>query len=165
MLTRVSPRWKTPVPAIWSTATLAVLSTTYAPAYSTLTTACVILLYISYVMPALVGCFALGRTWTVFGPFNLGPRWYRVLAAASVAGTALVVWIGVQPPNDKALGVAVGAIQKLGKQVFRRPLTAADASFYRELVQDSPVSAADYAAIVTVFVSSWKDRPAPDRRA
>ena len=109
VLTRVSPRWKTPVPAIWSTATLAVLSTTYAPAYSTLTTACVILLYISYVMPALVGCFALGRTWTVFGPFNLGARWYRIAAVASVSGTALVVWIGVQPPNDKALSVLVAA--------------------------------------------------------
>lgn len=45
-------------------------------------------------------------------------------------------------------------IQKLGKQVFRRPLTAADLSFYRELAQDSAVSAADYAEIVTVLVSS-----------
>ncbi|HTV17820.1 MAG TPA: amino acid permease [Polyangiaceae bacterium] len=109
LLDRVSPRWKTPVPAIWLTATLSVASTLYAPAYSTLTTACVIFLYVSYVMPTSIGCFAYGRRWTKMGPFDLGPRWYRVLAVASVAGALLVVWIGVQPPNDKALTVLLVA--------------------------------------------------------
>jgi len=108
VLVRVSPRWKTPVPAIWLTATLSVTSTLYAPAYSTLTTACVIFLYLSYVMPTSIGCFAYGRRWTKMGPFDLG-RWYRVLAAASVVGALLVVWIGVQPPNDKALTVLLVA--------------------------------------------------------
>ena len=69
VLKRVSPRWRTPVPAIWTTAALALASTLYAPAYSTLTTACVIFLYLSYVMPTLVGLRAFGRTWTKFGPF------------------------------------------------------------------------------------------------
>jgi amino acid transporter len=104
-LGRVSPRWQTPVRAIWLTATLAVASTLYAPAYSTLTTACVIFLYISYVMPTLIGFFVYGRAWTRVGPFDLGEPWYRILAAASVVGALLVVWIGVQPPNDKALTV------------------------------------------------------------
>jgi amino acid transporter len=112
-LGRVSPRWKTPVRAIWLTAALAVASTLYAPAYSTLTTACVIFLYVSYVMPTLIGLISYGRRWTVFGPFDLGARWYRLLAAASVTGALLVVWIGVQPPNDKALGVLVVAIASL----------------------------------------------------
>lgn len=104
-LGRVSPRWRTPVRAIWLTATLAIASTLYAPAYSTLTTACVIFLYISYVMPTLIGFFAYGRTWTRFGPFDLGEPWYRILAAVSVVGALVVIWIGVQPPNDKALTV------------------------------------------------------------
>jgi amino acid transporter len=115
LLTRVSPRYRTPVPAIWLTAALAVASTLYAPAYSTLTTACVSFLYLSYVMPSLVGAFAFGRTWTRVGPFNLGRRVYRALAAASVLGAAVVVWIGVQPPNEKALGVlAVAAVALMG---------------------------------------------------
>lgn len=109
VLDRVSPRWKTPVPAIWLTATLSVASTLYAPAYSTLTTACVIFLYLSYVMPTSIGCIVYGRRWTKMGPFDLGPSWYRALAVASVAGALLVVWIGVQPPNDKALTVLVVA--------------------------------------------------------
>ena len=33
LLKRVSPRWQTPVPAIWTTAALALASTLYAPAY------------------------------------------------------------------------------------------------------------------------------------
>ena len=74
LLKRVSPRWQTPVPAIWTTAALALTSTLYAPAYSTLTTACVIFLYLSYVMPTLVGLRAYGRSWTKFGPFDLGGR-------------------------------------------------------------------------------------------
>ena len=104
-LKRVSPRWGTPVNAIWTTAALALASTLYAPAYSTLTTACVIFLYLSYVMPTLVGLRAYGRSWTRFGPFDLGGPLYRTLAVVSVLGAALLVWIGVQPPNEKALTV------------------------------------------------------------
>jgi len=104
-LKSVSPRWRTPVPAIWTTAALALASTMYAPAYSTLTAATVIFLYLSYVMPTLVGMRAFGRTWTTFGPFHLGGPLYKTLGVVSVLGTALLVWIGVQPPNEKALTV------------------------------------------------------------
>jgi Protein of unknown function (DUF1592)/Protein of unknown function (DUF1588) len=45
-------------------------------------------------------------------------------------------------------------IRKLGKRAFQRPLSEADVTFYREVVQDSPVSAADYADIVALLVSS-----------
>ena len=54
-LKRVSTRWRTPVAAIWTTVALAFASTLYTPAYTTLTTACVIFLYLSYVMPAAAG--------------------------------------------------------------------------------------------------------------
>jgi amino acid transporter len=105
VLRRVSPRWKTPVPAVWTTAALALASTLYAPAYSTLTTACVILLYVSYVMPTLVAIRAIGRSWTRMGPFDLGRALFRALGLVAVAGVALVIWVGVQPPNEKALTV------------------------------------------------------------
>ncbi|MEO8180965.1 MAG: amino acid permease [Deltaproteobacteria bacterium] len=127
-LKQVSAKWKTPVTAIWATAALAVASTLYAPAYSTLTTACVIFLYLSYVMPTCCGFFVIGKNWTKMGPFDLGPRLYKLLAAVSVLGVLLVVWIGVQPPNDKALtvlaatSVLLAASWRLGVQrVFRGP--------------------------------------------
>jgi amino acid transporter len=128
LLKRVSPRWQTPVPAIWTTAALALGSTLYAPAYSTLTTACVIFLYLSYVMPTLVGLRAYGRSWTRFGPFHLGGPIYRALGAASVLGAALLVWIGVQPPNEKALYVLLATVAVLlaawwvgVRHIFRGP--------------------------------------------
>jgi amino acid transporter len=127
-LRRVSPRWRTPVAAIWTTAALALASTLYAPAYSTLTTACVIFLYLSYVMPTAAGLRAYGRSWTTFGPFDLGGRLYRLLGTIAVLGTAVLVWIGVQPPNEKALPVTaitagvLAAAWWLGvRRVFRGP--------------------------------------------
>jgi amino acid transporter len=110
VLRTVSPKWKTPVVAIWTTAVLGVASTLYAPAYSTLTAACVIFLYISYVMPTAAGFFSLGKTWTKTGPFNLGPVLFKALAVISVAFVGVLVWIGVQPPNDLALGALTGAV-------------------------------------------------------
>jgi amino acid transporter len=112
-LRRVSPRWRTPVAAIWTTVALAFASTLYAPAYSTLTTACSIFLYLSYVMPAAAGLRAHGRTWTRMGPFDLGAPLYRTMAALSLAGVVLVVWIGVQPPNEKSLTVTLAAVALL----------------------------------------------------
>ena len=112
-LKRVSTRWRTPVTAIWTTVALAFASTLYAPAYTTLTTACVIFLYLSYVMPAAAGLRAYGRRWKRMGPFDLGGRLYRLVAAVSLVGVVVLVWIGVQPPNEKALTVTLAAVALL----------------------------------------------------
>ena len=103
LLKRVPPRWRTPVPAIWTVAGLVILSTLWAPAYSTLTTSSVIFLYVSYVMPSAAGFFAYGKTWTNMGPFVLGQGVFKLLAVISVLGVLVLIWIGVQPPNEKAL--------------------------------------------------------------
>ena len=94
-----------PVAAIWVAAAAAVVSTIYAPAYTTLTVACVILLYISYVMPTLVGIFTYGKTWTRMGSFNLGSTLYRLTGVISVLGVLALIYAGIQPPNEKALPV------------------------------------------------------------
>jgi amino acid transporter len=107
-LRQVNPTFRTPVLAIWTVSILATAFTIYTPVYSTITTVCVIFLYVSYVMPALAGLFAYGRSWTTMGPWTLG-RWYRWLAATCVLGCAFFVVIGVQPPNDKALGITLGS--------------------------------------------------------
>ena len=82
----------------------------YTPAYSTLTTAGVIFLYISYVMPTAAGFFTYGKSWTRMGPFVLPEPIFKSLAAISVLGVLVVVWIGVQPPNGKALIVTSATI-------------------------------------------------------
>ena len=98
----------TPVLSIWVVALLALGFTAYTPAYATITAVCAIFLYISYVLPTALGLLAHGRTWTVMGPWHLG-RWYRPLAVVCVLGCGLLLVIGVQPPNEKALGTVTGA--------------------------------------------------------
>jgi amino acid transporter len=107
-LRRVNPTFRVPVAAIWSVAGLAVAFTIYTPVYSTITTVCVIFLYISYVVPALLGLFTYGRLWTKMGPWTLG-RWYRPVAGTCVLGCIFFVVIGVQPPNEKALWITLTA--------------------------------------------------------
>ena len=67
----------------------------------------------------------------------------------AAAGTCAV---DAASDNDSACADAF--IHKVGRRALRRPLTPQDLAFYREAVQDSPISAADYADIVALLVSS-----------
>lgn len=102
----VSPRYRTPAVAIWAVAVACVLFTIYSPVYTTITAVCVILLYISYVLPTAIGVIAHGRWWNEMGPWHLG-RWFRPLGVLSVLGCVGLIVIGMQPPNEKALYVVV----------------------------------------------------------
>jgi amino acid transporter len=109
----VCPRRRSPAVGIWTVSTAAVLFTLYTPVYSTITAVCTILLYISYALPTALGARAHGRTWTTMGPWHLG-HWFRPLAWASVAGCLVLIGIGVQPPNERALRVVGGMVVVLG---------------------------------------------------
>jgi amino acid transporter len=97
----VSPRFRTPPVAIWGVAIAGVLFTVYSEMYSAIAAACVIFLYISYVLPTAIGLVAYGRWWKEMGPWHLG-WWFRPLAVVSVIGCAGLIVIGMQPPNEKA---------------------------------------------------------------
>lgn len=121
-LRHVSPALRTPVAAIWTVALLAVAFTVYTPVYSTITAVCVLFLYVSYVLPTFLGLIAHGRTWTAMGPWQLGPL-YRPLAILALLGCGGLFVIGVQPPNERALGVLaafVGLLVLLWFTVERR---------------------------------------------
>ena len=108
-LRHVSPSFRTPDLAIWAVAATCVLFTIYTPVYATITAVCTIFLYISYVLPAILGFFAYGRSWTRMGPWQLG-RWYRPWAVLSALGCVGLIVIGMQPPNEKAAWVVGGAV-------------------------------------------------------
>lgn len=108
-LKQVSPRYRTPVPAIWTTAVLSILVTLYSPAFAALAAGCAVFFYISYAMPIAAGILAEGKTWTTFGPFRLG-AWSRPLAIVTVLGVVLIAFIGLQPPNDILVSYAVGLV-------------------------------------------------------
>jgi amino acid transporter len=135
LLKTVSPKWRAPVPAIWTVAALVIASMLYAPAYSTLTTAGVIFLYVSYVMPSAAGFFVYGKSWTHMGPFSLGRTMFRVLAVICVLGVLILIWIGIQPPNEKALWVTAITFALITilwwsgiRKVFRGPPSTSVAS-------------------------------------
>jgi amino acid transporter len=111
-LRQVSFRRRTPAIAIWTVSILSVAFTAYTPVYSTITTVCVMLLYVSYVIPTAIGLVAFGRSWNQMGPWNLG-RWFPPLAIVCIAWCGVLVVVGVQPPNDKALWILVGLIAAL----------------------------------------------------
>jgi amino acid transporter len=109
LLRQVSPKWRTPVFAIWTVAVLMVAVTLFSKAYAALAAGCAVFLYVSYVMPIAAGLLAEGGRWTEFGPFRLGV-FSRPLAAISVVGGVVLVWIGVQPPNAVVLNYAIGLV-------------------------------------------------------
>ena len=105
----VDERYLTPVAAIWTVAGLSVAFALYTPVYSTITVVCTIFLYISYVLPICMGLLAYRRSWTRMGPWDMGGA-YRVVAAVSVIGCVLLLYIGFQPPNEKAFWITLGAL-------------------------------------------------------
>jgi len=100
-LRKVSSRTMVPVNSLVVVCVLSVLFTVYSHVYATITAACTILLYISYVLPTCAGLVAHGRWWTVMGPWQLG-IWFKPLALLGVVGSVGVLVIGIQPPSEKA---------------------------------------------------------------
>ena len=96
LLKSVSPTYRTPVAAIWTTALLAsVLTAVTTPlgAFAALSTGSAMYLYISYAMPIMAGFFSEGKSWTNYGPFKLGAL-SKIFALIVVAATVLIIVIG-----------------------------------------------------------------------
>jgi amino acid transporter len=112
-LRHVSTKFRTPVTAIWVASILSVVFTIYTPVYTTIAAVCTIFLYISYLLPVAAGLLAFRRTWTRMGPFDIGAV-YPVVAVLCIVGAAVLLYVGVQPPNDQALKVTIGVIVVAG---------------------------------------------------
>jgi len=93
----VSPKYRTPVGAIWLTAALSAGATYYAPFMFALAAGCALFLYVSYAMPIAAGMVAEGKRWTEFGPFRLGV-WSKPFAIISILGAIMLIYAGTQPP-------------------------------------------------------------------
>jgi hypothetical protein len=69
----------------------------------------VIFLFFSFAIPIALGLVAYGGPkWPQQGPWSIGRGGYTLSALLSLISMVLIFVIGVQPPNDKALGVTVG---------------------------------------------------------
>lgn len=101
-LAAVHPHYRSPVAAVWVSALAAFAMTLYADAFVLLSTACTVFLYISYVLPIAAGAWAEGRNWTRKGPFDLRVM-SKPVAWLAVMGALTLIWVGMQPPNEKVL--------------------------------------------------------------
>ena len=119
MLATVSPKYRTPVAAIWAGSILATLfvwltsAITIAgtPAYSIVVSCTVIFLFLSFTVPIALGLFAIGGPkWPTMGPWNMGAGNYKLVAVLSILSMGLLFFLGIQPPNDWALEITVGFI-------------------------------------------------------
>ena len=122
-LGKVSPSFRTPVAAIWTAGILATLFVWFTsaitiagtPAYSIVVSCTVIFLFLSFTVPITLGLFAYGGPkWPQMGPWSLGKGLYSLVAILSVLSMALIIYIGIQPPNDWALPITVGFLVLTG---------------------------------------------------
>ena len=105
----VNLEYRTPVAAIWTAAIISILFTLYTPVYTTIVSVTVIFLFLSYGIPIVLGLLAYGRTWTKMGPWDIKGL-YPVVAVLCAAAVLFIFYIGVQPPNDKALWITIAFI-------------------------------------------------------
>jgi amino acid transporter len=118
-LAKVSPKRRVPVAAIWTAGTLATLFVWFTsaitikgtPAYSIVVSCTVIFLFLSFTVPIALGLVTIGGPkWPHMGPWDMGVTRFRVVAVLSIAAMALLLFIGVQPPNDYALPITIGFV-------------------------------------------------------
>jgi amino acid transporter len=100
-LKSVDHHLRTPGPAIWVGAVLSFVATLYGGAFLVLSTGCAVFLYLSYLMPVAAALKAeAGGQWKNKGPFNLGGA-SMLVAVLAIIGCAILIFVGVQPPQEK----------------------------------------------------------------
>jgi amino acid transporter len=116
-LSRVSPKHRTPVAAIWTGSILAVLfvwgsslvSIGDTPVYTIVVSCTVIFLFFSFAIPITLGLLAWGTSkWDKMGPWNLGEGVFKLFAVLSIIAMVVIFVLGIQPPNEWALNITIG---------------------------------------------------------
>jgi amino acid transporter len=118
-LATVSPKYRTPVAAIWTGAVLECLfvwaaltqSVGSASLYVTVVNATLIFLFLSFLIPIVLGMIAYGTSkWPAPGPWDIGAGMYKLVGVLATVGMAIIIFVAIQPPNDKVLGITLGFI-------------------------------------------------------
>ena len=113
-LKQVSAKHRTPVNSIWWGGALSIVATLYGDAFVVLSTGSAVFLYISYLMPVAAGLRAeLRGTWVHKGPFELGAM-SKIIAALAILGCGLLIFVGIQPPNEKVGYLSAGMLIAMG---------------------------------------------------
>ncbi len=119
MLASVSPKYRTPVNAIWTSTVLAILYVVLAMSikvagtsiYVIVVNSTLVFLFLSFTVPLVAGFFAYGTAnWPNPGPWAMSAGLYKLVTVLSVVGMAVILFIAIAPPNERVLWVVLGFI-------------------------------------------------------
>lgn len=118
-LASVSPKYRTPVNAIWTATALCILYVVLALSikvgetsiYVIVVNSTLVFLFLSFTIPLIAGVFAYGGPkWPNPGPWAMSTGMYKLVTFLSVIGMAVILFIAVAPPNERVLYVVLGFI-------------------------------------------------------
>jgi amino acid transporter len=118
-LATVSPKFRTPVNAIWTATVLCILYVVLAMSikvgetsiYVIVVNSTLVFLFLSFTIPLVAGLFAYGTAkWPNPGPWAMSAAKYKLVTVLSVVGMAVILFIAVAPPNERVLWVVLGFI-------------------------------------------------------
>lgn len=118
-LATVSPKFRTPVNAIWTATVLCILYVLLAMSikidgtsiYVIVVNSTLVFLFLSFTVPLVAGMFAYGTAkWPNPGPWAMSAGVYKLVTLLSVIGMAVILFIAVAPPNERVLYVVLGFI-------------------------------------------------------
>ena len=116
-LSTVSPKYRTPVNAIWTASVLAILYVVLAMSikvagtsiYVIVVNSTLVFLFLSFTVPLVAGFFAYGTAkWPTPGPWAMSEGLYKLVTVLSVVGMAVILFIAIAPPNERVLYVVLG---------------------------------------------------------
>lgn len=118
-LATVSPKYRTPVNAIWTATVLCILYVMLALSikvdgtsiYVIVVNSTLVFLFLSFTVPLVAAMFAYGTAkWPNPGPWALSAGVYKLVTVLSVVGMGIILFIAVAPPNERVLYVVAGFI-------------------------------------------------------
>ena len=118
-LSKVSPKYRTPVNAIWTATVLCILYVVLAMTikvgetsiYVIVVNSTLVFLFLSFTVPLVAGMMAYGGPkWPQPGPWAMSAGLYKLVTVLSVVGMAVILFIAVAPPNERVLYVVLGFI-------------------------------------------------------
>ncbi|MES2144698.1 MAG: amino acid permease, partial [Pseudomonadota bacterium] len=118
-LASVSPKYRTPVTAIWTATVLCILYVVLAMSikiagtsiYVIVVNSTLVFLFLSFTIPLVAGLLAYGSSrWPNPGPWAMSAGLYKLVTVLAVVGMAVILFIAVAPPNERVLYVVVGFI-------------------------------------------------------
>ena len=118
-LASVSPKFRTPVVAIWTATVLCILYVLMAMSlkvagtsiYFIVVNSTLIFLFLSFTVPLVAGLFAYGTAkWPNPGPWAMSASIYKLVTVLAVVGMGVILFIAVAPPNGRVLYVVLGFI-------------------------------------------------------